>query len=81
MIKTLCELGEEYEAAAECVKIRIEKKRKQLRELKNEMTSNDAYEVKRELKVLYEEHRLTRQIADYLKTYYESNGKEIFAYK
>jgi len=81
--KTLAELGNEYEAAAALVKRRIEKKRKQLNELDDCICSTEAYELKRELQLLYAEHREAVAIAEYLKNYYEPhNGKrEFFSYK
>lgn len=83
MVKTLYELGGEYETAAQKVKERIDRKRAKLRGLENRMCSNEAYELKRELRLLYAEHREVREIAEYLKTYYEpGEGKrEIFSYK
>lgn len=80
--KSLAELGEEYDAAAMQVKRRITEKRQKLRALKDSVLSNEAYELKRELRLLYAEYRETREIADYLKTYYEPhNGRrEIFEY-
>lgn len=83
MNRTLYELGAEYEEAAKKVKERIERKRGELKKLKNMICSNDAYELKRELRQLYAEYRETKEIAEYLKTYYEPNEgrKEIFSYK
>lgn len=83
MNRTLYELGAEYEDAAKKIKDRIERKRADLKKLKNMICSNEAYEIKRELRQLYAEYRETREIAEYLKTYYEpSEGKrEIFSYK
>ena len=83
MNKTLYELGVEYEASAKKVKERIEKKRAALKNLKNCICSNEAYEIKRELRQLYSEYRETCEIAEYLKTYYEpcECKKEIFSYK
>ncbi|MBR3818199.1 MAG: hypothetical protein IKJ41_03535 [Clostridia bacterium] len=81
--KSLRELGEEYESAAAIIKERIAAKRKQLRELKESICSNEAYVLKSELKTLYAEQRETREIAEYLKTYYDPHEgkKEIFSYK
>ena len=83
MNKTLYELGAEYEASAKKVKERIEAKRAELKKLKNCICSNEAYEIKRELRLLYSEYREAREIAEYLKTYYEptEGKKEIFSYK
>ncbi len=80
--KTLRELGEEYEKAATAVKERIARKRAQLRSLKDSICSNEAYLLKSELKLLYAEQREAKEIADYLKTYYEPHeGKrELFSY-
>ncbi len=80
--KTLKELGKEYEAAAAQVKRRIAEKRQQLRGLKNSVCSNEAYEIKRELQLLYAEHREAKEIAEYLKSYYEphSGRRELFDY-
>lgn len=80
--KTLEQLGEEYEAAAAQVKRRIAEKRQQLRGLKNSICSNEAYEIKRELQLLYAEHREAKEIAEYLKSYYElhSGRRELFEY-
>lgn len=81
--KTLRELGEEYEAATAQIKRRIANKRQQLRGLKDSVCSNKAYELKRELQLLYAEHRETQEIAEYLKSYYEPHRgrREIFDYK
>lgn len=81
--KTLKQLGEEYETAAQQVKRRIENKRKQLRGLKDSVCSNEAYELKRELQLLYAELREAKEIAEYLKSYYEPHAgrREIFSYK
>ncbi len=81
--KTLAELGNEYETAAELVKRRIEQKRKQLNELDDCICSADAYELKKELSILYAEHREATAIAEYLKNYYEPHDgkREFFSYK
>ena len=81
--KTLAELGNEYETAAELVKRRIEQKRKQLNELDDCICSADAYELKKELQLLYAEHREAIAIAEYLKNYYEPHDgkREFFSYK
>lgn len=80
--KTLRELGAEYEAAAYILKERIAKKRGELGALKNSICSNEAYLLKSELKRLYAEQRDAKEIAEYLKTYYEPHeGKrELFSY-
>lgn len=80
--KSLAELGEEYEAAAMQIKRRIAERRQKLRALKDSVLSNEAYELKRELRLLYAEYRETKEISEYLKTYYEPhNGRrEIFEY-
>lgn len=80
--KTLRELGAEYEAAAYILKERIAKKRGELCALKNSICSNEAYLLKSELKTLYAEQRDAKEIAEYLKTYYEPHeGKrELFSY-
>ena len=80
--KSLAELGKEYETSAMQIKRRITEKRQKLRSLKDSVLSNEAYEIKRELRLLYEEYRDTKEIAEYLKTYYEPhNGRrEIFKY-
>ena len=83
MRKTLYELGTEYECSAKLVKERIERKREELKKLRNYICSNEAYELKRELRQLYAEYRETKEIAEYLKTYYDidSGKREIFSYK
>ena len=83
MNKTLFELGSEYEISAKFVKERIERKRAELKKLRNCICSNEAYELKRELRQLYSEYRETKEIAEYLKTYYETDSgkREIFSYK
>lgn len=80
--KSLKQLGEEYEAAAKLVKERIDKKRAQLKGLRDSICSNEAYELKRDLQVLYAEYRDAKEIADYLKKYYESHSgrRELFTY-
>ncbi len=81
--KTLHELGVEYEIAAERIKEIIAKKRKELRGLRDSICSTEAFEIKRELNLLYAQHRDLTDIANYLKRYYEPhNGKtELFSYK
>lgn len=80
--KTLRELGLEYEIAAAKVKERIADKRLELRSLRDSVCSNEAYVLKSELKVLYAEYRQAKEIADYLKVYYDPHlGKtELFTY-
>lgn len=70
--KNLYELGKEYENAATLVQERITRKRKELHRLGTEL-SDEAYSIKRELRVLYEEHREMRDISEYLKSYYSRN--------
>lgn len=81
--KTLHELGVEYESAAERIKEIIAKKRKELRGLRDSICSTEAFELKRELNLLYAQHRDLTDTANYLKKYYEPhNGKrELFCYK
>ncbi len=83
MKKTLYELGMEYESSAKLVKERIDRKREELKKLRNCICSNEAYELKRELRQLYSEYRETKEIAEYLKTYYDTDAgrREIFSYK
>lgn len=69
--KSLKELGEEYEEEAKILKRRIANKRKKLALLKNCTCSAEAYELKRELQVLYTQCRDALEIAEYLKSYYE----------
>lgn len=80
--KNLNELGTEYEKAASVVKTRLDRKRAELKSLKNSTCSLEAYNLKREIKSLYIEYRQAVEIAGYLKGYYEPHiGKrEIFAY-
>ena len=80
--KNLYELGNEYECAAAVVKSRLERKREELKSLKNSICSLEAYDLKREIKSLYIEYRQAVETAGYLKSYYEPhNGKrEIFTY-
>ncbi len=81
--KTLRELGLEYEAAVRILTNRIAKKRAELRSLKDSICSNEAYQLKSELKILYAEQRDAKEVAEYLKTYYDlHDGKrELFSYK
>lgn len=81
--KTLKELGEEYEKELINIKRRIADKRRRLASLRDSVCSTEAYELKRELQVLYAQHREASEIADYLKSYYEPHeGKrELFEYK
>ncbi|MBQ2841608.1 MAG: hypothetical protein IJE72_01075 [Clostridia bacterium] len=81
--KTLHELGEEYESEAVQIKKRIAVKRSELRSLSNSVCSNEAFEIKRELKNLYGQYRDTIEIAEYLKSYYEPHEgrRELFSYK
>lgn len=80
--KTLRQLGEEYEEAAKQVKRRIDKKREQLRSLKDSVCSNEAYVLKSELQLLYAEYREAQEIAEYLKSYYEphTGRRQLFDY-
>lgn len=80
--KTLRELGEEYEAAAFLVKERIVRKRQELNSLEDRVCSNEAYIIKSELKTLYSEYRQAREIAAYLKSFYNPHEgrKELFTY-
>lgn len=81
--KTLHELGAEYEREAAQIKRRIADKRSELRGLENRACSNEAFEIKRELKILYSQHRDAVEIAEYLKSYYDPHEgrREIFRYK
>ena len=81
--KTLCELGEEYERAAEQLKRIIAKKRDELNSLRDSVCSTEAFELKRELSLLYSQYRETSEISNYLKLYYEPHGgrRELFSYK
>ncbi len=81
--KTLFELGEEYEESARQIKSIIVRKREELRGLFDSVCSTEAYVLKRELSLLYEQHRELSEIADYLKRYYEphSGRRELFGYK
>ena len=81
--KTLKELGEEYESASSIINERISRKKAELRHLKNSVCSNKAYQLKSELKILYAELKDTKEITEYLKTYYEPHKgrKEIIIYK
>lgn len=80
--KNLYELGKEYEESARMVKERIDKKRAELKSLRDSICSVEAYILKSELKVLYAEYRQATETAEYLKTYYEPHqGKrELFLY-
>lgn len=81
--KTLYELGVEYEESAKVIKSIIARKREELRGLFDSVCSTEAYDLKRELRLLYEQHRELTEIAEYLKHYYEPHkGKrELFSYK
>lgn len=83
MKKTLYELGTEYENSARLVKERIDRKREEMKKLRNSICSNEAYELKRELRQLYSEYRETKEIAEYLKSYYDTDTgrREFFSYK
>ena len=80
--KTLFELGTEYEESARMVKQRIDKKRAELKSLRDSICSVEAYLLKSELKVLYDEYRQATETAEYLKKYYQPHeGKrELFSY-
>lgn len=82
-IKSLHELGLEYQTEAENLKKIIAKKRAQLGKLEDKICSNEAFEIKRELKNLYSQYRDTTEIAEYLKNYYEPHEgcRELFNYK
>lgn len=69
--RSLKALGEEYERTAMLVKERIARKRSELPSL-----SDEAYSIKRELNVLYEEHREAKDIAEHLKSYYDKDDKK-----
>ncbi len=81
--KSLHELGEEYERAASQIKRVIAKKREELNGLRDCICSTEAFELKRELNLLYAQYRETSEIAGYLKQYYEPHGgcRELFSYK
>lgn len=81
--KSLRELGEVYEREAMRIKKIISEKRIALKNLENSICSNEAFEIKRELKSLYSQCKEAEEIADYLKSYYEPHeGKrELFSYK
>lgn len=81
--KTLPELGEEYESAAKHIKRVIVKKREELNSLRDSVCSAEAFELKRELNLLYVQYREVIEIANYLKRYYEPHGgrRELFSYK
>ena len=81
--KTLFELGVEYEESARQIKSIIMKKREELRGLFDSVCSTEAYDLKRELRLLYEQHRELSEIADYLKRYYEPHKgrRELFSCK
>lgn len=73
--RSLKALGEEYERTAMLVKERIARKRSELRRLGTSL-SDEAYSIKRELNVLYEEHREAKDIAEHLKSYYDKDDKK-----
>ena len=81
--KTLHELGEEYDAAAQQLKRMIADRRERLRAYPDCSCSSELYELKRELRVLYSQQREAKEISEYLKQYYEPhNGRrELFEYK
>ncbi len=81
--KTLFELGEEYEESAKHIKNIIAGKREKLRGIFDSVCSTEAYVLKRELRLLYEQYRELSEIADYLKRYYEPHNskRELFSYK
>ena len=80
--KSLAELAKEYETAERSLKEIISAKRSRLCLLRNLLCSNEAYVLKSELKTLYAQHREAREIAEYLKTYYEPHDgkRELFLY-
>lgn len=80
--KTLFELGLEYEEAAKNVKLIIDRKRSELKSLKDSVCSHEAFLLKSELKSLYAEYRQACDIAEYLKTYYNphSGKRELIIY-
>lgn len=80
--KSLRELGEEYERAVLILKERIAVKRAELNSLNDSICSNEAYLLKSELKILYAEQRDAKEVAEYLKTYYDSHDgkRELFSY-
>ena len=82
-MKSLHELGLEYEREAGKLKTLIAEKRRILRGLENGICSNEAFEIKRELKNLYSQCRDAIEIAEYLKSYYEPHEgcRELFSYK
>ena len=73
--RSLKALGEEYERTAMLVKERIARKRSELRRLGTSL-SDEAYSIKRELNVLYEEQREAKDIAEHLKSYYDNDDKK-----
>ena len=75
--KSLFALGLEYENSAAKVKERLDRKRAELRSLKNNICSHEAYVLKSEIATLYDELRETKTMAEYLKNYY--TNKNTFA--
>lgn len=80
--KTLYELGQEYEEAAKNVKRIIDRKRSELKSLRDSVCSHEAFVLKNELKTLYAEYRQACETAEYLKTYYDphSGKRELMIY-
>lgn len=72
--RNLYELGREYEITARRVQERIASKRKELRSIGTEL-SDEAYSIKRELRMLYDEHREMLDIAEHLMNYYNKDDK------
>lgn len=72
--RNLYDLGREYERTAQRVQERIISKRCELRRIGTEL-SDEAYSIKRELRLLYAEHREMLDIAEHLKNYYKKDDK------
>lgn len=72
--RNLYELGREYERTAQRVQERIISKRGELRRIGTEL-SDEAYSIKRELRMLYDERREMLDIAEHLKNYYKKDDK------
>jgi len=76
MGKSLTELSEDYFKAAEDIDALIKKYTKQLNDAYAKKNYLKTYELKRKLKIFYDQKKDIMITAYQLKNYYEDNGRE-----
>ncbi len=71
-VKTLAQLGEEYEYQAQLLSEQIKRKNKKLASLADPRCSKQAYIIKSDLSILYRQRREALETARKLKNYYDT---------